>query len=205
MIKVFSIEPPVNSRPTAASPSADSSERRRLIEALTQSISIRLKDITNEALVEACQLDSRKDDLMKNNRFATKYIIAKDRLDRSTQQKNDLEYWVKEVGSRSDNVSIDEVLCYADALDEQIAQCSAEDQSYGDALDQIDEAFVKGVIDHDAYMKHIRDLSRGQFFPRALRKKIEVVRAKKVHQQVDTDPASSRARPNVATLPMYSM
>lgn len=191
MIRVFSTEPPVNSRPTVAASSTEEAERRLLIANLSKRITDHLVRVNDEALAEIGQLLDKKEDIIKSDKHATEEMRAKatqlkaseDELQSLTNTHAELDAWVKSVGTVNDDQHIDDRLHHRTTLDEQMTQCSAEDGAYSDALDQLDEAFVKGVIDHDTYMKEIRRISREQFFPRALRRKISLMQAKQVDWQ----------------------
>lgn len=188
MIRVFSLEPPVTSRPTPRPPPSDEQERRKLISTLSKRISERLNDTNNDAFTEIAQLLQRKEVATKNKEKAseeariseTEVESVKSTVQHLSSQKSKLETWVGDVANsqESDEVSIDDILHYKDANLHQIAKSMAQDHAYNDTLDQVDEAFVKGVIDHDTYIKDVRKLGREQFFPRALRKKLEAATAR---------------------------
>lgn len=180
MIRVFSVEPPVHARPTAM-PSAEEPERRQLISVLSKRIKERLDDVNEEATNEIAALLAKKDDLIQTDKTANEEMRqkataqrnAEDEVNSTKETLDALEKWVKSVGNARQDLEIDELLRYKDMLDEQIVDCMAQDSAYTDALDQVDEAFVHGVIDEERYMKDVRRLSRNQFYPRALRRKIE--------------------------------
>lgn len=208
MIRVFCVEPPVNSRPTIPSPGTDGPERQQLISALSKRLSVRLADVNDEAIKEIGQLMHNKEEILKTEETATeerrnKAMVHKeteDELEGVTSRMSQLELWVKGVGSVTEEKDVDEMLRYKDMLDEQAVKCSGEDLAYSDALDQVDEAFVQGVIDHEAYIKNIRALSRQQFFPRALRRKIELAHARK-GQDAEGVPRRLNSTP---VAPMYA-
>lgn len=210
MIRVFSVEPPVNSRPTAASPSADEPERRQLISNLAKRLSVRLNDVNEEATQEIATLLYRKDQLIKSDKSmseemrqkATAYKSAEEELELTKNRVKDLDDWVKDFGSVKEDDHIDERLRYKDILDEQIVDCTSHDAAYTDALDRVDEAFVQGVIDQEKYLKDIRRLSREQFFHRALRRKIEITASKK--PPGDPDGATPRRLASTRITPMYA-
>lgn len=151
---------------------------------------------------DLCVLLQRKEDLERTTQSVSQSIRARaSQLERTqahrqmlNERKLSLTKWQtvsmpdlslpacnhNEQQSQPLALSVDHVLQYADILDSQACTCYAQDGSFTDALDQLDEAFVKGVIEHEAYMKHVRDISRQQFFPRALKKKIEIAKSKKM-------------------------
>lgn len=210
MIRVFSVEPPVNSKPLTPSPRADEPERHQLILALSKRMSVRLADVSDEAIKEIGQLMHKKEEMIKSDKSATEEMrqkatahkAAEDELERITIQMSELDAWVKTVGSLQEEREIDEMLRYKDILEEQAVSCSAEDLAYSDALDQVDEAFVQGVIDHETYIRNIRELSRQQFFPRALKRKIELAHARK--GQVDAEGVPRRLK-STRVAPMYAV
>lgn len=184
MIRVFTVEPPVNSRPTPHASGRDEPERRRLITQLSGRLTERLRDSGNDAMVEVEQLQQRGDVVRRSEENASHETSLSQKRFRESEEavaslarrKGQLEEWL-EVWDRADVrdcKDVDVLLRYRDLIDGQIADCMAKDHALTDTLDQVDEAFVKGVIDHDMYMKDVRHLSREQFFPRALRKKLVV-------------------------------
>lgn len=203
MVQVFCIEPPVYTRTGNTDVSVgNETERRRLITVLNTQLSHRFGDAIDEAMSDLCCLLKRKDDLVRSTQSVSDHIRARaSQLERtqshqqslnerrlsltrwqavSTPHHSDPSNDCNEHQQQHTSPSVDHVLQYTDILDNQMCTCFAQDGAFADALDQLDEAFVKGVIDQDAYMKHVRDVSRQQFFPRALRKKIEIAKSKKL-------------------------
>lgn len=222
MIRVFSVEPPVNSRPSVQGNANDESERRRLINTLSKRVSERLTDVNNDAVGELGQLLQRQEFVAKSdanaNREAeqTKHELMNSTitLQQLTQRKQELDKWRLgiDMAARqnsddatvvSDSDEVDSVLHYDDILVHQIAESMAKDHAYTDTLDQVDEAFVKGVIDHESYMKDVRNLSREQFFPRALRKKLELARQRAYLAEHNPSVAGSGKTEDGEHVPIY--
>ena len=206
MIRVFEVEPPVNSRRNLPNRTAEQPERRQLIAALSKRITYRLHDANEEAVVEICQLLERRDRLAETDKHATEELrqrahrhkLLDDKLRQATAKKDELQQWIQSHDHEAEDTEekdVDDLVQCRNVWDHQIIECTAEDHAHSDALDQIDEAFVKGVIDQDTYMKDIRSISRDQFVPRALRKKIEVDKAK----QAQTDQEGKVKRVASAT------
>lgn len=210
MIRIFSVEPPVNSRSNSTTQSADEPERRNLIAALSKRISGHLQDVNEEAIEEICRLFAKKDDAINTDIYANEhtqqrdkaYKLATEKLKSTLALKDELQQWNTSVADVKQDAHVDDMLHHCNILDHQILECVAQDYAYADSLDQIDEAFVKGLIDHDAYMKHIRHISREQFYPRALRNKIEMVRAKQ--RASETDSTSKKVKANVSLPFLYA-
>ncbi|CAN8062953.1 unnamed protein product [Agarophyton chilense] len=205
MIRVFSVEPPVHRRSSVPPPASNEPERRHLISALSRRLYERFNDASEEAALDISHLMHRRDGISKSNSFTEdmklKALQAEDTrhsLNKIVAEKQELLQWQATVpesnkqNTQHDCTQVDHLLEYSDILDEQICTCIAKDGAFSDTLDQLDEAFVKGVIDQDAYMKYVRDISRQQFFPRALKKKIEVEKSKRV--EVDEHGVHRRVR-----------
>lgn len=186
MIRVFSVEPPVNSRPSQSTTQTDEPDRRRLVNLLAKRLSDRLVDVNNDAITEIGQILERKDIVTRNSQHATeeaeamisRFTKVREDVERLTRRRDDLKSWIDAMGDSLHDTDVDVILQYRDIMYHQIAECLAKDHAYTDTLDQVDEAFVKGVIDHETYVKDVRNLSREQFFPRALRKKLELARVR---------------------------
>lgn len=213
MSRVFSAEPPVNSRPIRAAPPADEPERRRLIASVSQRLSARLTDVSNDAVMEIAQLLDRKTNIIQRDESASEEMRLKteqyaddvERLNLLEERKQELERWDETTKHVRNETDVDVVLQYREIMLKQIADSMAEDHAYADALDQVDEAFVKGVIDHETYMKDVRNISRDQFFPRALWKKLDTERLRMGVADDSALPRSTSSRLQIPAVPMRSM
>lgn len=178
MIRVFSVEPPVHSRPTAHSKPSDEYERRNLISTLSERATKRLKEAGDDATAELGLLMDRKDSALSKRNTAKEQVqkaltdreAATDIWEQLSSRKNQLETWAHDVSETraSEDPHVDDILHYSDMTYHQIAENLAKDHAYTDTMDQVDEAFVRGLIDHETYIKDVRKLGREQFFPRAL-------------------------------------
>lgn len=210
MIRVFTHQPPVNSRPPVASPATEGPERGQLIMSLSKRISDRLNEVNEEATEEIGVLLQQKDELVVSDKNmsdemrekAMQYKAATDQLDGTQARIKELEEWVRSVGSTGEESHIDDRLRYKNILDEQVVDCAAHDAAYSDALDRVDDAFVQNVIDQERYMKDIRRLSREQFFHRALKRRIELTASRKPPR--DGDGPAPRRLASSRIAPMYA-
>lgn len=66
---------------------------------------------------------------------------------------------------------IDEAFGPIEPLYKQLMNCFAEENAISDAIYYLSEGLQKGVLDLEAFLKHVRDLSRKQFMLRALMQK----------------------------------
>lgn len=83
----------------------------------------------------------------------------------------DKDQEVKEVLQKLDNqdkLDIDEAIVTTTPLYRQLLNSFAEEQAIEDAIYYLGEALRKDVIDLDVFLKQVRELSRKQFFLRAL-------------------------------------
>lgn len=193
MIRVFGTEPPVHTKVAISTPgqrpvSSNDSERRHLIASLTKQLGNRFVGVSEIALSDIGALLQRQDEAVQAEQSGSKESRecalqvrnAGEKLDMLVANKQALKKWKLDENEDDKQKQVDEVLQYQDSFDEQIMRCVVEDGAFGDVLDQLDEAFVKGVIDQDAYMKYVRHISRQQFFPRALKRQIEVAKSKQL-------------------------
>lgn len=84
---------------------------------------------------------------------------------------HDKDQEVKEVLQKLDNqdkLDIDEAVVTTTPLYRQLLNSFAEEQAIEDAIYYLGEALRKDVIDLDVFLKQVRELSRKQFFLRAL-------------------------------------
>lgn len=83
----------------------------------------------------------------------------------------DKDQEVKEVLQKLDNqdkLDIDDAVVTTTPLYRQLLNSFAEEQAIEDAIYYLGEALRKDVIDLDVFLKQVRELSRKQFFLRAL-------------------------------------
>lgn len=175
MIHAFSIKPPVYSRGRNSGTGEDL-ERRQLIRALTQRMSEALLKNTNAAMQEVGGMLKRKDSLLREDplRQSMKRQLSRQKLELETgheqleSRKKSLEQWNELHPAPPTDANIDQITRPRTVLQDQNLECSAQDAAMADALDQMDEAIAKGVIDTSTYMREVRRVAREQFFVRAL-------------------------------------
>ncbi|KAG9458217.1 hypothetical protein H6P81_002725 [Aristolochia fimbriata] len=95
-----------------------------------------------------------------------------------------LEGWVRENENkiaRKGNLDVDEMFEPMDVPSKQLLECTAADLAIEDVIYSLDKAVQEGSIAFESYLKHIRALSREQFFHRAMAAK---VRAAQMQAQV---------------------
>ncbi|KAJ7568205.1 hypothetical protein O6H91_01G023200 [Diphasiastrum complanatum] len=78
-----------------------------------------------------------------------------------------LETWLQANDKGVKDFSIDDVFQPYDPLSKQMLECTAADLAIEDVLYSMDKAVQEGVISVETYLKHVRILSREQFFLRA--------------------------------------
>lgn len=83
-----------------------------------------------------------------------------------------LENWLRTNDKGVTQVNIDDVFEPVDTLSKQLLECQASDLAIEDILYAIDKGAQDLVIPVEAYLKHVRVLSREQFFHRATSQRI---------------------------------
>lgn len=83
-----------------------------------------------------------------------------------------LEGWLRVNDKGLTNVNVDDVFEPADAPSRQLLECTASDLAIEDILYSLDKGAQDMVIPVDTYLKHVRVLSREQFFHRATAQRI---------------------------------
>lgn len=87
-----------------------------------------------------------------------------------------LEGWLKEnedkLSKLGSNVDVDDAFEPCDTLSKQMIEASANDLAIEDVIYSLEKAVQDGVIPFDQYLKHVRLLSREQFFHRATSAKV---------------------------------
>ncbi|CAM6091122.1 unnamed protein product [Calypogeia fissa] len=86
-----------------------------------------------------------------------------------------IESWLKTNDNGLMEVESDDVFETSDALSKQMLDCTSGDLAIEDILYSLDRAVRDGAIPFDAYLKHVRILSREQFFLRATCAKVRAV------------------------------
>lgn len=219
MSRVFSVAPPVNSRPAPQQqiqPQNDPA-RRRLILTLSRDLHQRLQQDNDKTMETLCKLLTKEEDLCLTKDHVDGQLrshqslvsTSEDRHNLLHSEKSKLNTWFITVEPDNEEKHIDMRLRCRDVLDEQMIQCGSEDSAYTDVLYQVDEAFAKSLIDLDTYVKEVRRLAREQFFPRALRKKIEMSKAtteqpQQTHANGEAASSSFRRMRSTRGAPLYA-
>lgn len=86
-----------------------------------------------------------------------------------------LETWLVANNKSDVNIDIDEIFEPCDGLSNQLLECIALDLAVEDALYCLDKAAQEGQLAVDSYLRHVRTLSREQFFHRAIAVKVRAL------------------------------
>lgn len=128
-----------------------------------------------QAQAEMNVLHKTQTDLMKGKEKLEKMV--KDLENEKVEIENNIalleekDKEVKEVLRKLDNqdkLDIDEAVVTTTPLYRQLLNSFAEEQAIEDAIYYLGEALRKDVIDLDVFLKQVRELSRRQFFLRAI-------------------------------------
>lgn len=140
-------------------------------------MSSRLEEVGDRGLEELGkrmhQLDEVSAKVEKLTKIEQRHAELAKTSERLRERCNELKTWQSSTGSQVEERDIDSFVQYREMTTSQIAECNAKDKAISDVLNKVDEALVKGVIDHERYIIEVRELARQQFSPRALRKKLE--------------------------------
>ena len=84
------------------------------------------------------------------------------------QQKNDeIQNEIEQLNEKQVNIECDDYVQATTPLYKQVVTSFAEEQAIEDEIYHLGQALHKGVLDVDAFLKHVRNLSRQQFVLRA--------------------------------------
>lgn len=211
MIIVFSRTPPVYSRDPAQVISQEEVERRRLSRRISERVELALTKKNAEAADTIAKLHIRKDAVIQEEsaRQSLSQQLYRERFDihRAQNSLRDkltaLHKWHADHLHPLPDADIDDITHPATVLQQQSIDCGARDAALTDALDQLDEAIAKGVIDDETYMRDVRRIAREQFFTRALLRKVQQSFAA-VAEPVRTEGASlSRRSPTTSKALSY--
>ena len=185
MVQVFSVKPPVYARPV-------SSSRTNLIRTLTQQIlrnfsneSARVRTAKQTLATRTSQLSALHSNLhslqSRKSRLQFRFFDLEARL-------SVLQMWHKYHPEPPADAHIDSITHPRHVQTAQRIELKATDLSYNDAMDFVDEAFVKRVISVDTYIRQLRQIARAQFFARALVNKLNRALPKPQQQQSASIP-----------------
>ncbi|XP_017794229.1 PREDICTED: tumor susceptibility gene 101 protein [Habropoda laboriosa] len=149
--------------------------RASLLSAIEDKLRRRLKEQFSQLLAELETLRRTQQELTSGSAHLT-YLFDSLKREKAELEKNitilqdkeaELE---KEIAKLSDNQSIDvdEAVTTIAPLYKQMLNAFAEEAATEDAIYYLGEALRCGIIDLDAFLKQVRQLSRRQFMLRAL-------------------------------------
>lgn len=178
-------------------------EKGTLVGTLSTKLSERFKDYSVEGMSEMITYSEKLGKLTQSQNETSKTVENYEKLKKqyqSLQKEHDsLQQWNDMNINENVNIEndVDIILQFRDMIIHQMADCEAKNEALKDTMDEVDEAFVKNVIDNHQYIKHIRALSRDQFKPRALKKNLEIQYIKAHHQKKEAAKKNStKLHPN---------
>lgn len=207
MRRVFSQEPPVLAKQTHTVQPSEEPERRALLAELTRRLENTFSTYHEKTHTSIINILQKQDEIRREDKHANdesrqrcaKLNGEKDINHRLTIQKKQLTQWKEEMGDIEHERDLQQMLQYTNIFEHQVAECKSKDLAHTDALDAIDEACARNVIDHETYIRHIRNISGEQFYVRALKAKVEKARA----NQPSDEGMASRANTTRQT-PLYA-
>ncbi|XP_062845683.1 tumor susceptibility gene 101 protein [Trichomycterus rosablanca] len=153
--------------------------RASLVSAVSDKLRRRMNEEMDRAQAELDSLKKAEDDLktghQKLQEMMTKLDLEITDVDRNIdllkQKDEELTTALDKMEQQSESGDIDDLITPTAPLYRQILNLYAEENAIEDTIFYLGEALRKGVVDLDAFLKHVRFLSRKQFQLRALMQK----------------------------------
>lgn len=149
--------------------------RASLLSAVEDKMKRRLKEIFAQAQAEMDALKKTQEDLGKGKQKLEDMLAKLEReqneVERNVtilQEKDEELCSVLEKMENSEEVDIDDAVVPTAPLYRQLLSAFAEEQATEDTIYYLAEGLKRNVIDLDCYLKQVRELSRKQFFLRAI-------------------------------------
>lgn len=164
-----------SAQPGSTSTVTEEHLRMSLLSAVEDKMKRRLREMFEQAQAEMNVLHKTQADLVKGKEklevMVKELENEKVEIENNIKLLHDKDQEVKEVLQKLDNqdkLDIDEAVVTTTPLYRQLLNSFAEEQAIEDAIYYLGEALRKDVIDLDVFLKQVRELSRKQFFLRAL-------------------------------------
>lgn len=149
-----------------------------LISAVEDKLRRRVQEKVNQCQAEIETLNRTKQELVEGS-SKIEAIIARLQREQTEIKKNILILRDKEQEleksleslEQSEGIDVDEAVVTTAPLYKQLLNAYAEEAATEDAIYYLGEALRSGVIDLEAFLKHVRQLSRKQFMLRAIMQK----------------------------------
>ncbi|XP_078309350.1 tumor susceptibility gene 101 protein-like isoform X2 [Crassostrea virginica] len=164
-----------SAQPGSTSTVTEEHLRMSLLSAVEDKMKRRLREMFEQAQAEMNVLHKTQTDLLKGKEKLETMVrdleSEKVEIENNIKLLQDKDQEVKEVLQKLDSqhkLDIDEAVVTTTPLYRQLLNSFAEEQAIEDAIYYLGEALRKDVIDLDVFLKQVRELSRKQFFLRAL-------------------------------------
>uniref|UniRef100_A0A1X7UNL7 UEV domain-containing protein n=2 Tax=Amphimedon queenslandica TaxID=400682 RepID=A0A1X7UNL7_AMPQE len=149
--------------------------RISLESAVEDKIKRQLQNIMERAEDEMKALNDTQKKLKDNNEKLTKMLREMETkqnevnssIDTLRQKTAEVDSIIEYLESQPDEFNIDEAIVATNPVHNQILRLYAEENAIDDTIYYLGEALRRGVITSEAFLKHVRDLSRRQFMARA--------------------------------------
>ncbi|XP_008783199.1 protein ELC-like [Phoenix dactylifera] len=175
---LFSLDPPLYTKPK---PRNDPVEVKWILEMVQRDLAGREAEMEGFLRVQA-ELKRREQAIARGTRELEE---ARDNLEQElqvTQMNTDvMESWVRETKGnirrrwKEREVSIDDVFEPSDVSSRKMMECAAMDLALEDTIYALDRAATEGCMPFHAYLKHVRALSREQFFHRSMAARVRMM------------------------------
>ncbi|KAI3383811.1 hypothetical protein SNEBB_010231 [Seison nebaliae] len=136
------------------------SENNAVIESLKDTE----KELTVGANIIKCHIDEMEKEIE----------IVKEQNEKTVQTIHQVNKKISEM-KESDKIDVEKIVITTAPVYDQLLNLFAEDNAIEDMLYNLEEALRKRMIDHEIYLKHVRELSRRQYMVRQLMNKCRKV------------------------------
>ncbi|XP_064397576.1 tumor susceptibility gene 101 protein-like [Halichondria panicea] len=150
-------------------------KRQSLESAVEDKIRRQVKQVLDAAQVEMDGMMATQEKLKKGSEEINKMMDdmgqkrreVDESIDLLRNKKAELMSLLDYLRAQPETVDVDDAVMATNPLYNQILRLYAEENAIDDTIYYLGEALRKGVIDLDAFLKHVRELSRQQFKDRA--------------------------------------
>ena len=170
---------PVPSRPPPPNKNNDTLDEQTMLASLKSAVNDQLKRRAKAVFTEADQEMSKLKQTeleLKSGQEKLDGILAKlnseiQEVDTATcmlETKNqEIENEIEVLNEKQGSIECDDYVQATTPIYKQVVSSFAEEQAIEDEIYHLGQALHKGVLDTDAFLKHVRNLSRQQFVLRA--------------------------------------
>lgn len=150
---------------------SDDMMKASLKSAVNDKLKRRMKDACSQADTELSTLKQTENDLQERqqklkdivSKLEKELVLVDSNVNILCEKNTEMENKIREAQGKQEDLNVDDVVFPATPLYKQILESFAEEQAIEDTIFYLGEALRKGSVDLEAFLKHVRSLSRQQF------------------------------------------